>query len=100
MAVNGPRACPLWPLLSAGLMETLSQGPAKGLIMKQASFSSSDGWKGPGHHRGAEYNQKSSDTAENHHSLMITWLPSGDPALCLRSNSGYLDANFPSAEGD
>lgn len=37
IAVNGPRACPLWPLLSAGLMETLSQGPAKGLIMKQGS---------------------------------------------------------------
>lgn len=37
VAVNGPRACPLWPLLSAGLMETLSQGPAKGLIMKQGS---------------------------------------------------------------
>lgn len=65
-----------------------------------ASFSPSDGWKGPGQHRGAEYNQKSSDTAENHHSLMITWLPSGDPALCLRSNTRYLDANFFSAEGD
>ncbi|GAA6098131.1 uncharacterized [Tachysurus ichikawai] len=69
-------------------------------VGSRSLFSSSDGWKGPGQHRGAEYNQKSSDTAENHHSLMITWLPSGDPELCLRSNSRYLDANFPSAEGD
>ena len=48
------------------------------------AFSPSDGWKDPGQPRGAEYNQKSTDTAENHHSLMITWLPPGDPALWLQ----------------
>lgn len=32
----------------------------------------------PGRPGGADYNQRSSDTAENHHSLMITWLPSGN----------------------
>lgn len=30
--------------------------------------------KAPGQHRGAVYNQKSSDTTEHHHSLIITWL--------------------------
>ncbi len=34
--------------------------------------------RSPGRPGGADYNQRSSDTAENHHSLMITWLPSGN----------------------
>lgn len=49
----------------------------------------------PGRPGGADYNQRSSDTAENHHSLMITWLPSGNPMEVI---AGISVQNFLAVE--
>lgn len=43
--------------------------------------------RSPGRPGGADYNQRSSDTTENHHSLMITWLPSGNPTQVIAAQN-------------